>query len=70
MSRVTVADKDARAVRRHLPPDTLAPTAYKAINRLTEKARRFDAALLLLIEEDVPTECRELAERIVKELRK
>jgi hypothetical protein len=58
---------DAATVRRQMPSKTEAVKAHKALGRLYEKARRFDAALLVLVEGDMPAECRALAEQIAKE---
>ena len=61
---------DVRAVLKALPPRTLAINAHKALERLNFRAQRFDAALEVLRREQLPTECRELVDRIVAELKR
>jgi hypothetical protein len=62
-------DRDVTAVKRHLPPFEAAPKVHAAFRRLTEKARRFDNALQVLLDEPLPDELQELARRIVEEIR-
>jgi hypothetical protein len=65
-----VSQRDIARVRAALNAGGANPRAHAALTRLSEKARRFDSALLVLAEQPLPAEHQELARRIAEELRR